>query len=218
MSEAINKSALICFRSPHYVKYPHPTKQKHFTRRGRRGLRRVYSCIIGPIFGKSMACEFECDLDLPKKGLSHETKIFLLQQLDNAGGLKASNYQSRTLAKLCDLYPNELGAPGSIRRKRIKYLVDRWKRYDFDVTRTNLMKSSSISHHQSPVKQEKKPSVKHEKKPSAKQEKKSSSAPSNPDRTIKSPPNLKRSNENMPVTSPLRLLRSPGTVNGKSGM
>lgn len=83
---------------------------------------------------------YECDKNLPGKGLDLEAKMFLLNHLTMKGGTGASNYQSRFLHKLCNEHPDLLGCQHSLRRKRVKWLVDRWKRdKDFDNTRAQLM-------------------------------------------------------------------------------
>lgn len=90
---------------------------------------------------------FECDLNLPEVGLELEVKLFLLSQLDMKGGpTKASTYKCRYLSQLCKQHPLILGSTGSLRRKRVKWLVDRWKRDpDFDETRSNLMRLANSS-------------------------------------------------------------------------
>lgn len=92
---------------------------------------------------------YDCDRNLPKEGLELDVKLFLLGRFDSQkGGTKVSNYKSRFLHHLCNEFPAQLGCKGSHRRKRVKWLVDRWKRdKDFDATRMQLMllSSSAIS-------------------------------------------------------------------------
>ena len=88
---------------------------------------------------------FECDQTLPDEGLELEVKLFLLHRLDLEGGPnKASTYKTRFVHRLCNEHPAMLGCPKSTRRKRVKWLVDRWKRdKDFESTRKTLMIASS---------------------------------------------------------------------------
>ena len=88
----------------------------------------------------ALGSKFECDRHLPPEGIELENKVLLLSLLDKCGGLEASNYKTRTLMKLCDDHPMELGLRSSKRRQRVTYLVDRWKRgKDFGLTRRNLL-------------------------------------------------------------------------------
>ena len=83
---------------------------------------------IKPDFVLSSAPEYECDIDLPPEGLEMHVKLLLLDLVDNANGPKAVTRQSRLLQKWSDKYPDELGVTGSIRRKRAKWQIDRWKK------------------------------------------------------------------------------------------
>jgi hypothetical protein len=89
----------------------------------------------------SSAGEVTGNENLPRRGLDVPTKYFLLQMLDRHGGVtNAMGYQSRLLKGLCDAYSDQLGEPGSERRRRVQYLADRWKRSDDATIRKTLMK------------------------------------------------------------------------------
>ena len=84
--------------------------------------------------------EFECDIDLPGVGIELEAKHLLVQLIESVNGLKAVTRQSRLLMKWCEDNPELLGVPGSERRKRVKWLVDRWKKSNsnYAATKRNI--------------------------------------------------------------------------------
>ena len=156
--------------------------------------------------------DYVCDITLPKKGLEVPNKVLLLNLLDANGGPQSSGYKSRYLNSICIDHPDELGVPGSERRKQVKWLVDRWKRdTDFATTRSKLMTAfSSLS----PKSKQIKTPFKDNKKPAAEEV---SSQP-----TVKSPPPITRKAAAAPpkkettkmapasskMSSPLRFFRS----------
>ena len=75
--------------------------------------------------------------------LEHYVKILLLDLIDSVNGPRAVTRQSRLLQQWCEDHPMELGVRGSIRRKRVKWLVDRWKRDpNFAQTKKTLRSSN----------------------------------------------------------------------------
>ena len=132
---------------------------------------------------------FECDKNLPRRGLEIDVKMFLLDRLTMSGGTGASNYQSRFLHNLCNEHPDLLGCQRSLRRQRAKWLVDRWKRdNDFDSTRAQLMIAAAAPRQSSPVPP---PEIK---------------------RTTSAAPSVKKEGTTMAnvIGSPLRMLRGTG--------
>ena len=144
-----------------------------------------------------MAEEFECDETLPDESIELENKLLLLELLDKAGGgPQASGYKSRTLLKLCDEYPMELGYPKSKRRRRVKYLVDRWKRSgnNFAKTRANLLLAAS----------------KETSCPDGSCKKKATSSKKEP--SIKSPPTIKREKKRSTRATTATTRKMPSTT------
>ena len=70
---------------------------------------------------------FDCDCNLPSEGLDLETKKLLIDLLDSVNGPNAITRQSRLLQKWCSRHPQQLGVKGSLRHKRVRYLVAHWK-------------------------------------------------------------------------------------------
>jgi hypothetical protein len=84
--------------------------------------------------------KYSCDIDLPAVGLELDVKLLLVDLIDGVKGFKSITRGSRLLANWASDHPDELGVPGSLRRKRVKYLVDRWKRDpNFDYTKRSLL-------------------------------------------------------------------------------
>ena len=73
-------------------------------------------------------CYFECDVNLPLKGVPLETKLYLLDLVHNEGGPQVSGYKTRWIHHMCNENPEMLGCTVSEKRKRVKMLMDRWKR------------------------------------------------------------------------------------------
>lgn len=94
---------------------------------------------------------FECDQDLPERGVKDETKAFLLQCYDNEGGIDKCGWSSKLTKSLCDKHPDKLGEEGSILRSRVQTLADHWKRTnkksaeDFQKIRTNVLKKQTTT-------------------------------------------------------------------------
>ena len=65
---------------------------------------------------------------VPERGIFPETKQFLLEKLDEEGGIDAINRKNELLQSICDKFPTELGAEGSELRKRVRTCVYHWKR------------------------------------------------------------------------------------------
>ena len=68
--------------------------------------------------------EFECDIDLPPEGLEPHVKKLLVELVDMVNGPQAITRKSCLLQRWSDKHPDALGVLGSIRRKRVKWLVD----------------------------------------------------------------------------------------------
>lgn len=69
-----------------------------------------------------------CGNKLPQRGISDSTKMFLLNRIEDVGGLSAIANTNRLLGKICDGNPDELGAAGTELRKRVQNTYDHWKR------------------------------------------------------------------------------------------
>lgn len=88
---------------------------------------------------------FECDKNLPDKGIEPGNQHLLLQLLDTFGGPQASTKKTRIVSKICKQYPERFGVTGSDHRKRTKWLVDRWKQDDkFALTRQHIYAAGHI--------------------------------------------------------------------------
>lgn len=152
--------------------------------------------------------EYICDYDLPKQGLPVETKLFLLNVLAANGGLEAISKRSRLLRSLCDDHPHELGAPGSMKRKRVKWLADRWKRdTDFAKTRQDVMAAAAVSVAVADL-----PYSSFSPQPT--KTKKPTTRPATTKPEIQSPPTIKRTAavipQEMVLSSPLRVFKAGG--------
>lgn len=165
----------------------------------------------------ALSSTFPCDATLPKKGIEIPNKVLLLNLLDAKGGPRSSSYESRVLDTICKSNVDELGAVGSERHKRVKWLVDRWKRdTDFATTRNNLMATfAALS-----------PASKQIKKPvAATKQESQSKAPKRTEPEVKSPPPIARSTKakkdckmapTPSISSPLRIFKLKN--GGEKGM
>ena len=87
--------------------------------------------------------EFECDIDLPPEGLEPHVKKLLVELVDMVNGPQAITQKSRLLQRWSDKHSDALGVPGSIHCKRVKWLVDQWKKGDFAAIKTNVLNETS---------------------------------------------------------------------------
>ena len=89
---------------------------------------------------------FDCDKNLPERGIANETKRLLLEKLDESGGLVKLSRQSKLLEKICNDSPDQFGYPGSELRNRVQTTVDHWKRHkDFASVRSKIVKKGATN-------------------------------------------------------------------------
>lgn len=139
--------------------------------------------------------KFACDTTLPRKGIETPNKVLLLNLLDARGGPQSSSHTSRVLDSVCVDHEDELGVHGSVRRKRVTWLTDQWKRdNDFETTRNNPMAVFAALSPQS--KQIKKIATKSE-------------APKKTEPEIQSPPPVARSTTKKEIAMPPPAISSP---------
>jgi hypothetical protein len=163
--------------------------------------------------------QFECDKTLPKTSLEVQTKYFLMQMLDRVGGPNTVCYQNRLVKQLCDDFPNKLGCAGSIRRKQVKWLVDRWKRCsNFVDTRKALMDDVALlsPHQLIDLPPPKKPSKKVSKPTRTRQPKTSKKAAAEEPKPLKQSPQPSTSKKNLPpLVSPPSIAKRASTADTK---
>lgn len=169
------------------------------------------------------ACSGQCDQDLPARGLDLDTKLFLLQQIEENGGLKTS--KRWWLSNLFQCHPSELGCRESKKRERVAFIVDRWKRSNWKDVKKDLHELAAVSsnnvlsppssprpdiYSQSSLSQGKNDTV--PKRRSVKPPP-TAAAPVTPPRPVKEAAMSSRARSSASIGSPLRLMNSrPGAT------
>lgn len=155
--------------------------------------------------------KYFCDINLPHDGLELSVKLLLLDLIDGVKGTKAITRKSRLVQEWCLDYPDELGVPGSERRKRTKYIMDRWKRDPkFDTTKRMIRQQAHLTN-STTAHCEQEPPTKRS-KPERSNKGSSKTAPPRNEELLNSPLVLKKQQPHTIMTSfgsPLRLFKEP---------